>query len=712
MTVQAETIIYADLATPQTAFAVKDLQEALADRGCQAKLLDQSNFDKISARRRVVLALSSDRAAVSLMSSRGGRAFPTLAKQAYALRSTTTGGECHWVFGGDANGLMYGILQLAEYVRMQGLSGPYHEEDSPYLKNRGIKFNIPLDIEAPTYFHGHHGTSHKLAIRHVWDMKFWQTWFDEMARHRFNVLSLWSPHPFTSMVNMEDEYPGTAIQGTRGFNEAGEVEQINTLSIDEKVAFWQAVMKYGRNRGFDLYFSNWNIFLSGAEGKHGLTHDPHNQKTKEYLRKCLIRFLDTYPDVKGFGITVGERMGDLDLRQREEWAWETFGLGMLQYAQAHPDRELVFVHRQHDGNIDHILNYFSPLNDLPNVRLELSCKYSEAHAHTTTTPARWHATGMEKGLGKYGIQSWLTIRNDDFFFLHWAEPQFVREYVRGFPQVDRYVCGFYIGADGWVSTKEFVSLNPYYRDQDALCIQRTWLTQTLWGRISYNPAVPDDFFKRHLALHYPEACSDKLFEAWNAASGAVRKANEQVTGGWRFDMDFWPEMWTGDNWDDGIRGRHFSVEDTKEATPFPGSSLGSLRDTAEGRLGSKISAWENADQIETRAQHALDLLKTLDAGSNVELQLTLKDIRAQANLGLYNAHKFRAVMHSIQGAKDKARDAMGVAYGYWRHYTDLMSALYRPVEMQRNKSFASWHDYDDVVLRDYHALGGTDVPER
>jgi len=523
-------------------------------------------------------------------------------------------------------------------------------------------------------------------------------------------LSLWSPHPFTSMVNMEDEYPGIAIQGVIGFDEAGWSVKVNDLSIDEKIAYWRCVMKHGRERGFDIYLCNWNVFLSTAEGKHGLTDSTDNPKTKEYLRKSVMKLLQTYPDLKGFGITVGEWMGNLDTNQKEEWAWDTFGRGVMQYAKDNPTRDIVFIHRQHDGNIDHILKYFAQLDALPNVEMDISCKYSEAHAHTTVTPSRWHKTGMEQGLGKYGLQAWLTVRNDDFFFLHWAEPQFVRDYINGFPPVDKYVKGFYIGADGWVFAKEFTSKDPYYKERDALSIQRTWYMQKLWGRISYNPSISDNLFKQHLSARFPEVSADKLFEAWSCASGAIRRANEQVTGKWQFDADFWPEMWTGDMWK-GKEGRHFSVDDTKEATPFAGSKLASLRETAEGKVGQKISAWENIEKIAMLSQKALGILATLNPGENVELQLTLQDLAAQAQLGLFNAGKYRAVIHTIAGDREQAKQAMGDAYVAWRRYTALMDSLYIGVDLQRNRDFTDWHAYDRTVLQDYLDLGGVEEPD-
>ena len=41
-------------------------------------------------------------------------------------------------------------------------------------------------------------------------MDFWREFLDEMARHRFNVLTLWNLHPFPSMVKVP-EYPDVAL---------------------------------------------------------------------------------------------------------------------------------------------------------------------------------------------------------------------------------------------------------------------------------------------------------------------------------------------------------------------------------------------------------------------------------------------------------------------------------------------------------------------
>jgi len=699
-----ETIgVFYNLTTPQNEFAAGDIKAALEAKGFSVKLIDLSTLSGNYTGKKIVIALETNSQVTSLLSAQGGKVVTGLGEQAYALRTTTAPAKSYWILGGDINGAMYGGLQIAENINFNRFSGSYNEEKSPYLKNRGIKFNIPLDDKAPTYFWENHGTSHKLAIGSVWDMNFWKTWFDEMARQRANVLSLWSPHPFTSMLNMEDEYPGIAIQGVTGFDENGNKIQINDMTIDDKIAFWQKVMRYGRNRGFSIYFYTWNIFLSTAEGKHGLTDSPDNQKTRLYIRKCTKKFFETYPDLTGLGITVGERMGSLTKKEKEEWSWDSYGKGIMEYAQENPDRDIVFVHRQHQGDLTDILDYFKPLTELSNVRFDLSYKYSKAHAHATTTPDYWDRDNMEKGLKQYNLQSWLEIRNDDWYFLLWADPQFVRDYVKNFPGVGKYINGVSIGSDGWVFTNVFTNKDPYFKDRDMLSIQRTWYMQKLWGRILYNPNISDDYFKTCLAFKYPEVSSDTLFQAWSRASRAVQLANEQVTGTWDLDFKWWPEGWTSHK-------GFLSLEDTRKVEPMRGSNLCSFVQTAQGECGTKVSAFTTSDEIEQLANKALASLEGLHASSNKELELTLKNLKAMAYLGLYNANKFRAAIYLEQDKKEEALDAIGTAYCYWKNYTNRMDELFVGVDLQRNLDFINWHVHDKDALNDYLKSGGNGEP--
>jgi hypothetical protein len=71
-------------------------------------------------------------------------------------------------------------------------AGSYHNEESPAILKRGIKLNLPLDLNSATYFSASRASdSAKQAIAHLRDMGFWAAWFVEMARNRYNVAGGW-----------------------------------------------------------------------------------------------------------------------------------------------------------------------------------------------------------------------------------------------------------------------------------------------------------------------------------------------------------------------------------------------------------------------------------------------------------------------------------------------------------------------------------------
>ena len=131
-----------------------------------------------------------------------------LGAQAYRLNRGPDGTVV--VTGGDASGAMYGGLEIAEGLRLGTLNELVSDPrlHTPHILDRGIKFNVPLDFRTPTY--SDRNTSSQDNIPEMWSMDFWREFIDEMARDRYNVLSLWSEHPFPSMVRVP-EFPNVAL---------------------------------------------------------------------------------------------------------------------------------------------------------------------------------------------------------------------------------------------------------------------------------------------------------------------------------------------------------------------------------------------------------------------------------------------------------------------------------------------------------------------
>ncbi len=148
----AETVgVFYDSSVEQIKFAAGDVKTALEGKGHTVEMLALSTLDAAYANKKVVIALTSDNATTSILTAQGGVLPSTLGEQAYALRTTSNPQTSYWVLGGDATGAMYGAFQVTENITFDGYTGTYNLQETPYVMNRGMKLNLPLDKRIPTY---------------------------------------------------------------------------------------------------------------------------------------------------------------------------------------------------------------------------------------------------------------------------------------------------------------------------------------------------------------------------------------------------------------------------------------------------------------------------------------------------------------------------------------------------------------------------------
>lgn len=697
----AETIgIFLDTKISQHEFAASDIKKALETKGFAVEFFDIKKLSPDYPNRKVVITLKTDTKSLGQLKIGGGANVNELGEQAFAIL-TANGKRASWfVVGGDMNGAMYGGLQLAENINLYGLEKNFNEDQSPDILNRGIKFNIPFDKRSPTYYGSgfskvdFKGTSTQKAIEHVWQIKFWADMFDELARHRYNVLSLWSLHPFAAMIQLP-EYPDAAIQNIEGFDGFSK-----KMSMDEKIEFWKQIMILAKNRGFEFYIYNWNIYTYGATGKYGIDNNARNPNTVEYMRKSMTRLFETYPDLTGFGVTAGENMGDINDEEEARWTWATYGQGIFDFAKAHPERNVVFVHRYHGAGGPEVAANFKTLRDLPNVQFDFSFKYAVAHIYSTTTP-NWIRTrngDVPAQLVELNLKTWVELRNDDFYYLHWGDPGFVKRYLAALPDKDRCIRGFVTGSDGYTPTYVFTSKADWAKGK--LDMQRTWYTWMLWGRLAYNPQLTDEFFQDILRTRYPDSHSKSLFEAWSQASQGIPLFTELIQGTLISDWLWYPEACMS------RRDGFVTIEKMAEAVPPPGSNLCSIDKSAAKNCGDKKSSYQVADEIESHAKKALKILVNEHADLNTELGTNIGNIRAMSYLGLYFAEKIRGATFKVAAQNEQAKDAMGKACGYWSKYISLMDEMYTGQDLQRTNPITNWHMLDADVLNEYIKLGG------
>ena len=335
---QTSAAVVFDAAIPAIRFAAGDVQAALRAKGVVVQTAPPDRLASQSTAVQIVITTIDTSLA-------GQPSVSGLTTQGYAIRKVTAGTSSRWwAIGADVAGAMYGGLELAEAIQIAGsLSGVGDRQVNPHLLRRGIKFNIPLDARTPSY--SDDSTSAQANIPEMWSMDFWTAFLDDCARHRYNLLSLWSLSPFPSLVKVP-EYPNVALadvkrksdalwdatlQGRRMFESTWPLDTVMVMTIDQKIAFWRAVMEYARDRGVDVALFTWNTFVYGTEGSgYGITDSLDNATTRDYVRKSVRTLFNTYPLLTAIGITSGENMGDESsgTAVKEQWLWDTYGLGV------------------------------------------------------------------------------------------------------------------------------------------------------------------------------------------------------------------------------------------------------------------------------------------------------------------------------------------------------------------------------------------------
>ncbi|MCL4206231.1 MAG: hypothetical protein KJ000_27420 [Pirellulaceae bacterium] len=622
------------------------------------------------------------------------------AAQSYSIRVRNEDGRpTITVRGADAAGAMYGGLDIAEAIRTGTLDSLEDSDHQPHIARRGIKFNLPLDLRTPSY--SDCSDAAQANIPEMWERDFWTALLDSLARHRYNVLSLWSLHPFPSLVKVP-EFPEVALEDvwrTRAklddtFSFAGsdmvrpamlaDHELVKRITMDEKIEFWRWVMQQAADRGVQVYFFTWNVFTFGAEGKHGITNDLNNEITKKYFRASVREMVKTYPLLAGMGITAGEGMPhNMDSKVKEAWLWDTYGEGVRDALQDDPQREFRLIHRFHWTAQSDILNAFQ---DFPGP-FDFSFKYSVAHMYSIPNPP--FIQPLLENLAP-GRKTWLTVRNDDIYTFRFGDPVYARQYILNMPSADK-MAGFYMGPDGYIWGRDFLERQPDPGPRP-LVMDKQWYSFMLWGRLAYDPALPDAHFERALAARHPNAPSPQIFRALQGAAQVMPLITRFFWGD--IDLKWYPEAcWSHRR----SQGQGFyTVRHFMEGITMPGAKVLCIRDwrvrLTAGEPMEQTTPLEIAEALDGAAAGTLAALDRLRdaAREDAELRKTVDDCEALAWLGRYYASKIRGAcalaLFDVNGERleqEAALRHLGDAHSHWQRYAAIRDAHYVPALYNR-----------------------------
>ena len=671
---------------PAIQFAARELQQALEQQGNRAAIVPISKIPEKQEQTQFVLSLAQENLLIQRLRVAGGQIPGSMAPEGYAIRLTR---EEHfvtvWAIGADATGVMYAGLALAETITQDGLSKIQESDCKPYIAKRGLKINVPLDARTPAYADCGDAAQRNMAV--MWDIDFWREHLDAMARHRYNTITMWNAHPFPSMVKVPD-YPDVALEdvkiadidwrewfpknagrgGSRGVTKdiLENLKTIRTISIEEKIAFWREVMQYAHDRGIEFHIITWNIFVCGADGKYGITDAVDNETTIDYLRKSVRSLFETYPLLAGIGVTAGEHMPRLTPDQKEQWLWQTYGLGVMDAKKAFPGRPIRFIHRYWMSKIPEITKHFEGFDD--DVQFDFSYKYVKARLYSHTDPG--FVDNILRDAPK-GTKWWWNLRNDDIFYFRWGDPDYVREFIRNLPPPEQ-TQGFHMGSDGYVWGREFVSTDPESPRQ--LEIEKHWYKFMLWGRLGYDPNLSNVYFEKAMQQRFPGKPTQALQDVWARASKIIPAINRAHWHDW--DFQWAVEMCQGRN------GYHAITDKCWK----PGGTAA-------------------ADEIQTHADFVLQKLIGLrKTAGDKTWQRTLGDIEAMAHLGLYYAEKIRAA-DTKETRPQQAVEHLKQAAVHWKNYAAIGAQQYKSQLLSKG-GWADWQRGYENVQKDIVLLGG------
>lgn len=594
-------------------------------------------------------------------------------------------GKVITVLGGDARGLIYGALALADALRNGTPLGEVKAAaEKPRLEFRGIKYNLPWE----TYRESSALSQHIPVAK---DLKYWEAFLDMMVANRFNVVSLWNMHPFTFMTR------------PKNFPEASpwsEAEQ------EEWRQLYRGIFRLAKERGLDTYIVHWSIFVSKEfSDAHGVAKKnfyPHyyvdgdsSEIVRRYIRESVTQVLNEYPDLDGIGLSHGEGMAGMTPLERQKWMDDVIVAGMLD-----ANRKVKLIHRvpfssglsSEGGTSAHVEEVTRAAMEKLEDRFEgpiwVEMKFNWSHPQSTPKLVKVHGgklgdTYFKPAPKNYKV-TWM-IRNEDFFALRWGVPDFIRQHI-ALNAAQDYVGGYFIGSECYIPALDYFTAVKDPVDWK-WAFERQWLFYQLWGRLLYNPETPDAVFQQEFNRRYG-AKGDNLLRAYALASNTQMRLGSLYDSRWDFTL--YGEGFLA------LQGQYtkYLGIDRLIASPVMDPDYVSVKDYVEtaakgGTFGpERVTPLILADLLERDCREALGLVAGIDTAGNASLRYEVADVQTWAQLGLHLAEKLRggvALQRYRTGGPEADKQAavahLQRAVSHWDEVVKITRPLYRDMPL-------------------------------
>ena len=594
-----------------------------------------------------------------------------------------------WVRGADVRGVMYGGLDVAEQIRMHGPFSIKQKTESPLLGVRAMKFNPPLK--------GNVYMSDEDLKNSAWfyDLEYWDRFMRTMAYNRFNTLTFWSSHPYDQMVRLKKYPEATTLPQDR---------------LDKNIVFFHKLFQMAKNYGLDTYLVTWNIHISpGFRKAHGVQDGQDSPLIRDYEKECIRELLREYPELTGMGTCPGENM-PMSAAANAGWIRDVY-LDTL----AKTGRKIPFIYRYWGARPKETAAMLAKANYPGEILLDI--KFNGEHMYSSTKPHPEEMGWLTQTPKPYKLL-W-HLRNDCIFQLRWGDPEFAAKTLSNCGGTDS--AGFVMGSE-----IEIPGADRYHTPQTVAHrdwkyeFEKNWMRFAVWGRMGYNPNLPDDYWIDRFSERFGAAAGKDAFLALKCSSKIIPAV---TSFHWNYmNGDWYPEGNIGEwNTSDGMKKPNFredgifhnirewifnnTIDDSLISIPDR-LSLQSNGDKTpkdvQGPLGVCEVLFMAAHQSEAHAKAAA---AKIERGKK-EWQCTELDLQASAALGNYYANKILAASELMvyltnggEAEKNSAIRCLERARNDWKRLAEITKSHYVTHEIWLVGQF-DWAMYLPQVEKD------------
>ncbi len=456
--------IVADETSPRTTYGIEKLTKTLIEHGYNTTIVPQMPQDREG--KIIVVSEKIDAAK----------------KEGFHIQVNN---NTISVEGADATGVLYGLLELSDYVKDKGeLPQEMDLQDKPEMVLRGTC----IGLQKTEYLPGRSVYEYPYTPENFpwfYDKELWIKYLDMMVDNRFNSLYLWNGHPFASLVTLDD-YPFAVEVSDEDFKKNEDIFKFITEEANKR-GIWVIQMFY-------------NIIVSKpfAEHYHIKTQDrsrPITSLIADYTKKSITAFVEKYPNV-GLLVALGEAMNTID--DDVEWFTKTIipgvkdGLKTLGITEEPP-----IILRAHDTDAPLVMEKALPLYK----NLYTTHKYNGESLTTYEPRGPWSEIHRKlSSLGSTHISNVHILANLEPF--RYGSPDFIQKSVKAMHKIH--------GANGIHLYPQTAYWDwPYAPDKTEprlLEMDRDWIWYEAWSRYAWksdrNRNNEIEYWSNQLATKY------------------------------------------------------------------------------------------------------------------------------------------------------------------------------------------------------------------